>query len=295
MNTKLIYTLILSLIVCFTMSCRSIKSKGKPLADKDFSVPTNYDTKHLDTSYGEIQLIRYFSEIAGKERKANIILPPHYDSKKKYPVLYLLHGIGGNESEWFGGKPNEIISNLVAQGKAKEMIVVIPNISVVLKDNEPAKYMTKEQFTQFDNFLDEMRISLLPYIEENYAALKGRDNRAVAGLSMGGRSALHVGINMINEFAYIGAFEPAVGILPYSRESGLFTTSTLTIPDKYKKNTFLMIVKGSDDDVVGDSPELYAETLRDNKVQILYTVLKGGHSWDVWSPSLYNFARRIFQ
>lgn len=295
MNNKLTYALVLFSFVCVTVSCRSIKSNDKSFIDRDFSVPDNYAGKHNNTSYGEVKLISYFSEIAGKKRDANIILPPHYDAKKKYPVLYLLHGIGGNESEWFGGKPNEIISNLLEEGKAKEMIVVIPNISVVLKGNEPAKYMTEEQFTQFNNFLDEMKISLLPYIEANYPVLKGRDNRAVAGLSMGGRSALHIGIKMIDDFAYIGAFEPAIGILPYSRESGLFTTETLTIPDKYKKNTFLMIVKGSDDDVVGYSPELYAETLSRNKVQILYTVLKGGHSWEVWSPSLYNFTRRIFQ
>nr|WP_239063517.1 alpha/beta hydrolase-fold protein [Bacteroides sp. 51] len=246
-------------------------------------------------AYGEVQSFSYYSKVAGTERKANIILPPNYTNKKKYPVLYLLHGIGGNENEWLDGKPNEIISNLTTTGQAKEMIVVIPNISVVKKGKTPALYMTAEHFAQFDNFLDEMKTNLLPYVEKNYSVLKGRENRAVAGLSMGGRSALHVGIHLIKDFAYIGAFTPAPGVLPYFAGDGLFTAETLTLPDAYRKNTWIMITKGTTDNVVRDNPENYSNTLKENGVDHTYLVLPGGHWWDVWNPSLYYFAKKIFQ
>lgn len=288
---KIKYLLPLLLLTSFYTEVSGVeKSKVKSYIDNDYTCPPNYDVKQDGVMYGEIKAISYYSPLAGADRKANIILPPDYDKGKKYPVLYLLHGIGGNENEWLDGRPDEIISNLSAQGKAKEMIIVIPNISVVLKGESPAEYMTPAHHKQFDNFLSEMKTVLLPYIEKNYPVLKGRDNRAVAGLSMGGRSALHVGINMIDDFAYIGAFTPAPGVL-----NNLFTAETLTLPEVYRKTTLLMITKGSKDDVVGDNPENYSSALSKNGVDHIYFVLQGGHWWDVWNPSLYNFARRIFQ
>ncbi|MCD8262432.1 MAG: hypothetical protein LUD15_13940 [Bacteroides sp.] len=164
-----------------------------------------------------------------------------------------MHGIGGDEYEWLGGNPVEVIGNLVAAGKAQEMIVVIPNIRARHKDIEtPPEFFSVDHFREFDNFLSDLCDNLMPYIESTYPVLPGRDNRAVAGLSMGGRSALHVGINLIDKFAWIGVLTPAVGLLPYSTEEGLFTTETFTLPDKYKENTLIMIQKGSRDGVVGN-------------------------------------------
>lgn len=266
------------------------------LSDKDFTTPKGFDEKKPDVQYGEVKNIRYYSTTTENERDATIILPPNFDENKKYPVLYLLHGLGGNEREWLGGNPNEVIFNLVAKGKSKEMIVVIPNIRARHKSvtKEPG-FFSVEHFQEFDRFLDDLRDDLMPYIEKNYPVLPGRDNRAVAGLSMGGRSALHVGIKLIDEFAYIGALTPAVGVLPYNVEKGLFTKESLTLPDKYKKSTLIMIVKGEQDGVVGDWPKSYSDALKNNDVEHIYYAIEGGHDFGVWKNGLYNFARRLFQ
>lgn len=278
----------------FFVSCND--SQSKSFIDDNFSTPPEFDTEISDRKYGLTQTISYYSTTTENLRNANVILPPHYNKNKAYPVLYLLHGIGGDENEWFGGKPNEIISNLTAEGKVKEMIIVIPNIRARHKDvTTPPDFFSIEHFHEFDNFLNDLRDNLMPWIENEYSVLNHRDNRAVAGLSMGGRSALHVGINLIDKFSYIGAFTPAIGVLPYHTEAGLFTQSTLTIPDKYKENTLIMIVKGDKDGVVGDCPEEYSKTLTKNGVPHIYYVTPGGHDFDVWKNSLYNFTRRIFQ
>lgn len=281
-------------VTLFFTSCN--ESSSKSFIDDNYKTPQNFDAKIPNQPYGSVQAVSYYSTTTENTRNANVILPPNFNKSKKYPVLYLLHGIGGDENEWFGGKPNEIISNLVAEGKAKEMIIVIPNIRARHKDvTTPPEFFSIEHFREFDNFLNDLRDDLMPWVEKEYPTLDGRDNRAVAGLSMGGRSALHVGINLIDKFSYIGAFTPAVGILPYHMENGLFTETTLTIPDKYKENTLIMIVKGDNDGVVGDCPEEYSNALTKNGVPHIYYVTHGGHDFDVWKNSLYNFTRRVFQ
>ena len=228
-------------------------------------------------------------------RNAKVILPPNYNKNKKYPVLYLLHGIGGSENEWLDGKPNEIISNMIAAGTCKEMIMVLPN-QCVRKNNEAnPEYLSLEQFKMYNRMADELKTSLIPYIENNFSVKTGRENRAVAGLSMGGRNAIYTGVTMVDDFAYTGAFCPAIGVLPYWRESGLLTTDTLTIPAKYRDNTLFMIVAGEGDTTVGDSPLQYSTTLKNNGFNHIYYTWPGGHWWGPWKNGLYNFARRIFQ
>lgn len=280
--------------ISLLLSCGVVKAKS--FVDTDYSTPVGFDQRKPDINYGEVRDISYFSKTTNNSRPAKIILPPNYNKDKRYPVLYLLHGIGGDENEWFGGNPNEIISNLTYEGKCKEMIVVIPNIRARNDSVKVApEFYSVQHFQEFDNFLNDLQYDLMPYIENNYPVLPGRDNRAVAGLSMGGRSALHVGIRLISDFAYIGAFTPAVGVLPYDMEKGLFTNETLTVPSEYKKSTLIMIVKGSNDGVVKDWPKVYSTTLSKNGVDHIYYITSGGHDFDVWKNGLYNFARRIFQ
>lgn len=271
-------------------------SKAKSFIDSDYQTPKGFDQRKSDVAYGEIKDISYFSKTTNSNRPAKVILPPNFDANKQYPTLYLLHGIGGNENEWFGGNPNEVISNLLAEGKCKEMIIIIPNIRARHDSVKVAPdFYSVQHFNEFNNFLYDLQNDLMPYIEKNYPVLKGRQNRAVAGLSMGGRAALHIGINMIDDFAYIGAFTPAVGVLPYDMENGLFSNQTLTLPDKYKPSTLVMIVKGSNDGVVHEWPDTYSAVLHNNGVEHIYYVAQGGHDFNVWKNSLYNFARRIFQ
>lgn len=272
-----------------------VKSDKISFIDDNYNTPSDFDQTKNGVTYGTVKDITYYSYIAGMNRNAKVILPPNYNKNKKYPVLYLLHGIGGSENEWLDGKPNEIISNMIAAGTCKEMIMVLPN-QCVRKNNEAnPEYLSLEQFKMYNRMADELKTSLIPYIENNFSVKTGRENRAVAGLSMGGRNAIYTGVTMVDDFAYTGAFCPAIGVLPYWRESGLLTTDTLTIPAKYRDNTLFMIVAGEGDTTVGDSPLQYSTTLKNNGFNHIYYTWPGGHWWGPWKNGLYNFARRIFQ
>ncbi|MCD8043720.1 MAG: hypothetical protein LUH10_11715 [Tannerellaceae bacterium] len=282
-------------ILTALVSCTATGRSTSP-ENENFETPPGFDTRKAGVLYGEEHKIGYYSTTTENERNAIVILPPGYNQETEYPVLYLLHGIGGDENEWLGGHPAEIIGNLTAEGKTEETIIVIPNIRARHKNVEtPPEFFSIEHFREFNAFLQDMQNNLKPWIEANYAVKTGRENTAIAGLSMGGRSALHIGISLPDQFGYIGAFTPAVGLLPYPAEEGLFTKESLTLPGKYKENTLIMIVKGKDDEVVGEWPEEYSQTLKQNGVEHIYYETPGGHDFTVWKNSLYNFAKSLFR
>ena len=262
--------------------------------EDEYSMPTGYVTKRKDTDYGTLETIEYPSETTGTNRKASIILPAGYDAEKEYPVLYLLHGIGGDHKEWLGADPVTLIGNLIADGEAEEMIVVMPNVRARADDaGNPSDIYTIEHFQAFDNFINDLQNDLMPYMEEHYAVKTGRENTAVAGLSMGGREALYIGFTMADTFGYVGAFCPAPGVLPYDVEDGLFEKEEFVLPEGYE--SFVMIVEGNKDTVVSQWPSTYHKTLEENGVSHIYYVTEGGHDFHVWSNGLYNFTKEIFK
>lgn len=268
-----------------------------PYEDTNYTAPSGFDLKKNGvTTYGTLKQISYNSTTTGKIRYANVILPAGYTTTKKYPVLYLLHGIGGDHNEWKGGNPVYVIGNLIAEGNAAEMIVVMPNCRARANDaGNPSDIFTTEHFAAFDNFINDLRDNVIPYINKTYSVATGRENTAIAGLSMGGRESLYIGFSMPETFGYIGAFEPAVGVLPYDTEGGLFTESNFKLPDEYNNQTYVMIVKGKSDTTVGDAPLRYHNTLTTNGTTHAYYEREGGHDFTVWKNGLYNFARRIFR
>lgn len=265
--------------------------------EMDFSTPEGFDTRRDDVTYGKVESKTYYSNTCGQNRKCFVILPPNYQPDKAYPVIYLLHGIGGNEGEWMGGKPDVVLGNLVASGEAKEMIAVLPNIKAYPAGTRPASNMySPEAFAAFDNFINDLRDDLMPFIKENYNILEGPQNTAVAGLSMGGREALYIGISMPETFGYIGALTPAPGVLGYNgftAEGGLFAAADFKVKEGY--DTFIMINAGLSDGVVGDFPKTYSETLTQNGTEHIFYETEGGHDFTVWKNGLYNFAKLIFQ
>lgn len=263
-----------------------------------FAVPEGFDIVKEGVAYGELTEITYDSKTTGTTRKANIILPPNYDENKKYPVLYLLHGIGGDHNEWLGAEPVNVLSNLIATGDAVSMIAVIPNVRARANDEvNPQDIYTLGHYKAFDNFINDLRDDLMPYIESNYPVLKGKENTAIAGLSMGGRETLYIGCSMPETFGYMGAFTPAPGLLPYSNfgvsEDGLFSKETLTLPDG--SDNFILINAGANDEIVSIWPKTYHETLTGNGVKNTFYITDGGHDFTVWKNGLYNFAKYIFK
>lgn len=265
------------------------------LAESDAYTPeAGYDVRRDDVTYGKLTYATYDSATTGRQRKCWVLLPADYTEEKTYPVLYLLHGIGGDHSEWLGGKPDVVIGNLISSGQAKDMIVVIPNVRARANDaGNPSDIYSPAHFAAFDNFINDLRDDLMPYIAEHYSIAAGRENTAVAGLSMGGREALYIGLTMPETFGYVGAFCPAPGVLPYNMEKGLFPTEEFKLADGYE--SLIFINAGQTDGVVGAWPSTYASTLEKNGTKHIFYVTEGGHDFTVWKHGLYNFAKRIFQ
>ena len=279
------------LIILLAMLCASsVLAESAECIDP----PAGFDAKVEGVTYGKTLLRSYPSSTTGRNRKVMILLPPEYDETKEYPVLYLLHGIGGDENEWAGGRPTWVIGNLILAGEAAEMIVVMPNIRARENDKANSSDMySPEHFKAFDNFINDLRDNLMPYMEANFPVATGRENTAVAGLSMGGREALYIGLNMPETFGYIGAFCPAPGVLPYPAEAGLFETDAFKAAEGLEP--YILINAGSYDGTVGDWPKTYADTLTANGTANTFYVTAGGHDFTVWKHGLYNFARNIFK
>lgn len=262
-----------------------------------YTMPKEIREKQTSVTYGEVKLVEYMSKVTETMRKANIILPPNYDEKEKYPVVYMLHGIGGDENEWFGANPVEILGNMMAQGLCKKMIAVVPNVRARKNDQkDPEDIFTLEHFHAFDAFIDDLTGSLMPFMAEHFPILQGRENTAICGLSMGGRETLYISCTHPELFGYVGAFSPAIGVLsytsPYVSEKGLLTEETMKWPEEYP--TMIMIVNGDNDMVVGEQPERYHNTLATNGTDHIYYITEGGHDFEVWSHGLYNYVKKLF-
>lgn len=279
-----------------------MKPIGPYIEDTDSSVPDGFDKVNNEVA-GTVEDITYESTVikedAVVERKAKVVLPKGYTKDKKYPVVYMNHGIGENETTFFGNKVQNVIWNAIANGDAEEMIVVFPNGCANEKGNSSGlEFFSKEHYAAFDNFINDLKECLMPYINEKYSTLTGRENTAVCGFSMGGRVSLHIGFTLQDTFRYVGAFCPAPGIFEHNdmnvHEDGLFTPETFTLQDQYMDDTLVMIVKGTNDTTVKNFPKDYTEALTANQVPHLFFELPGGHDTSVYKPGMYNFLRRIF-
>jgi enterochelin esterase-like enzyme len=256
--------------------------------DENYTPPSGFDAKNDGVTYGEITEKTYYSETTGANRKCMVYTPPGYDPQKTYPVLYLLHGIGGTHTEWTndGGKPNEILSNLINAGKAKPMIAVMPNVRAMKPDSVPGNQTSPEAVAAFHNFINDLRDDLMLFIAANYSISDKRDQVAIAGLSMGAMESLHIGCKMYETIGYVGAFSSA--------PSMPLTADEQTVPDEYKDKTFFMFCCGLQDTLALTSHRSYHKNLTDNGVKTAYYEIPGGHDWTVWNNGLYYFARCIF-
>src|SRR5262245_56353933 len=164
---------------------------------KKFSAPPKgFDAERDDIDRGTLTTVEYDSKTVGVKRKAQVYTPPGYSRDRKYPVLYLLHGIGGDEREWTRGGAKVVLDNLYADKKAVPMIVVLPNgrASKDLTARDPIP----RQSPAFAAFEKDLLTDLIPFIEKTYPVRADRESRALAGLSMGGGQALNFGLNNLD-------------------------------------------------------------------------------------------------
>src|SRR5581483_1073419 len=177
-------------------------------AEKFPAPPQGFDARRDGIDHGKLETVEYDSTTVGAKRKAQVYTPPGYATDQKYPVLYLLHGIGGDEYEWTrGGAAHVILDNLYADRKAVPMIVVLPN-GRAAKGVGPRDPIPK-QSPAFAAFEQDLLRDLIPFIEKTYPVKADREARALAGLSMGGGQSLNFGLTHLNTFAWIGGFSSA--------------------------------------------------------------------------------------
>ena len=225
----------------------------------------------------------------GSSRKALIYTPPGYSKSKKYPVLYLLHGIGGDEREWFnGGQPQVILDNLFAQGKVEPMIVVMPNGRAIKDDRATGNIMAPDKVAGFAAFENDLLNDLIPFIEKKYPVLQDREHRAIAGLSMGGGQSLNFGLGNLDRFAWVGGFSSA----PNTKSA----QELFPDPAKSKEQLKLLFISCGDKDGLISFSKRTHEYAKANQVPHIYYVIPGGvHDFNVWKESLYQYAQLLFK
>lgn len=264
---------------------------GMPKIDVTFNeyvaAPEGFDKETAGIERGTIVETEYQSKTVGTTRKVTIYLPPKYDKSKKYPVLYLLHGIGGDHKEWMQGVPNIIMDNLYAKGKAKPMIIVMPNGRALPNDKPEGNIYGPEMVKGFEIFERDLIDDLIPFIQGKYSTYTDQAHRAIAGLSMGGGQSLNFGLGNLDKFAYVGGFSSA----PNTKQPEQL------IPDMAamkKANKLLWMVCGSKDGLMFNSSRLKAFCDKNEIPCTLIEYPDGQHNFVVWKYGLYNFSQLIF-
>jgi enterochelin esterase-like enzyme len=250
--------------------------------------PQGFDIPRTGIAHGKIDSITYVSKTVGAKRKALIYTPPGYSKNKKYPVLYLLHGIGGDEREWLkGGQPQVILDNLYAESKIEPMIVVMPNGRAIKDDRATGNIMAPDKVQAFATFERDLLDDLIPYIEKKFPVIKDREHRAIAGLSMGGGQSLNFGLGNLDTFAWIGGFSSAPNTKPPEQ----------LVPDPVearKKLKLLWISCGDNDGLITFSQRIH-DYLVTNDVPHIFYIEPGVHDFKVWKNSLYMFSTLIYK
>jgi enterochelin esterase-like enzyme len=248
--------------------------------------PAGFDAKRDDISHGKAELTEYDSKTVGTRRKMVVYTPPNYSADEKYPVLYLLHGIGGNEWDWPGYvRVCDVMDNLVADKKCVPMVIVMPNGRAEVDDHptdDPFKHAPA-----FENFEGDLLNDLIPAIEKRYSVYSDREHRALAGLSMGGGQSLNFGLKHLDTFAWIGGFSSAPNTKPLDQ--------VVSDPAAAAKQLKLLWIScGNQDGLIWVSQAAHAY-LKANNIPHVWNVDGHAHDATTWRNNGYWFAQRIFR
>ena len=263
-----------------------------PSASANVAAPLPWEM--ADVPHGEIHNHFYRSKVVGDERGFFVYTPPGYDprGKQTYPVLYLLHGYSDDASAWtVVGRANVILDKLIASGKAKPMLIVMPlgyGAPEVLLPGSGVFHDPGITQRNFDRFRETLLTEVIPRVEAEYLVTKNRDSRAIAGLSMGGAESLLTGLNTLNEFAWIGAFSSG-GLTPeFDKQFPSLDAGA------NKQLRLLWVACGTDDRLIELNRTLRA-WLASKGVHHVDIETPGAHTWLVWRRNLSQFAQLLFQ
>jgi enterochelin esterase family protein len=254
------------------------------------------DTKNVP--HGAVAAVTYFSEALKRFRRMHVYTPPGYEKgDSRYPVFYLLHGAGDCDSSWSSvGRAGFILDNLIAEGKARPMIVVMPagHTGPFRFGGAPGAANPRDEFAE--DFVNDLK----PYVEKNYRVLADRAHRAIAGLSMGGMQTLNIGFSHLGDFGYIGVFSSGVfgiaggrGNTQPNRQWEEQHKAVLDDPELKKGLRVLWIGCGKEDFLVQTS-NATVDMLKGHKFEVVSRETAGGHTWLNWRDYLHEFAPLLF-
>lgn|SRR5690606_34881047 len=256
--------------------------------DMEKHAPAGFDVPRDSIKKGKIEIITYPSIAVGVDRKAVVYTPPGFSTSEKYPVLYLLHGIGGDENEWLnGGRADVVLDNLYADGKLKPMIVVMPNGRAMKDDRAEGNIMAPDKVQAFATFEQDLLNDLIPFIEKEYPVFTDREHRAIGGLSMGGGQSLNFGLGHLDKFAWVGGFSSAPNTKP--------PQELVPDPDLAKELLKLLWISCGDADQLLRVSTRTHQYLKDHHVPHVYYLEKGGHDFKVWKNGLYMYSQLLFR
>lgn len=245
--------------------------------------PAGWDTRRESIPHGKMEMIEYESKTVGTTRRMNVYTPPGYAPNRRYPVLYLLHGIGGDETEWQRfADPALLLDNLIADAKAAPMIIVMPNGRAQKDDRAHGDLFAKQ--AAFAVFEHDLLDDVIPAIESKYHTYQDREHRALAGLSMGGGQALNFGLSHMDKFAWIGGFSSA----PNTKKPEEL------LPDvaAAKQLKLLWLSCGNKDGLISVSQGMHAY-LRAKDVPHVWHVTSHAHDAPEWKQALYYFVQQL--
>ncbi len=257
--------------------------------------PSPMDWDVQDVPHGVLHHHTYRSQTLGRQSDFYVYTPPDYDAKTHYPVLYLLHGYSDDASGWTAvGRAHTILDNLIAQGKARPMIVVMPlgygTMEVITRhwsawEDRPLIDRNFALFTQV--LLNEVK----PQAEKLYSISTDRKDHAIAGLSMGGGESLLTGLNHLDDFAYIGAFSSAVQRMNYDQSFPGLAAQVHKDKDQLK---LLWVACGTSDELI-TANRSFVGWLKQQQVPVTAIETPGRHTWMVWRDNLIHFTPLLFR
>ncbi len=249
--------------------------------------PQGFDARHENVERGKIESVEYDSKAVGAKRKMVVYTPPGYLKEVKYPVLYLLHGAGDDETGWHKkGSADAILDNLNAEKKIVPMIVVMPN--GFARPAGAAAGAGRPGAGRTSAFEDDLLKDIIPFIESHYSVQADREHRALAGLSMGAGQTMRIGLKHLDQFAWIAAFSGAAG------RGGSFD-NLIPDPPALGKLHLLWISSGDKDNFASGATKALHEFLDEKKVDHIYHVDSGAHEWPVWKNDLYLVSQKLFR
>jgi enterochelin esterase-like enzyme len=260
--------------------------------------PAGFSAKRENIAAGTLKSVQYDSKSLGTRRNVYVYTPAGYSPENKYPVLYLLHGLGGDYNEWLSYGAENVLNNLMADGKIKPMIVVFTNgdASVTVENqaqrrNGPGRAGRGGPGGGYDSwgtpFENDLLKDIIPYIESSYPVLPDREHRALAGLSMGGGQTLNIGLAHLDTFAWIGAFSPA----PNTKAPAELVPDPGALKDKVK---LLWLSCGNRDGLIRISRGVH-NYLKEKDVPHIWNVDGHAHDGPEFVSNLYLFAPHLFK